>query len=146
MQRALARAKKQIRYQDLQDLSARLRAAIDGVRGSTGLERIVVKDAGRITFLNVDEIDWIEAADNYVQLHAGGASHLVHGTLTKLEARLAPAQFLRVHRSPIVNVSRIQALEPLSHGEYRIVLRDGTDLVSGRTYRERLDRLVTSSL
>jgi two-component system LytT family response regulator len=81
MQRALARAKKQIRYQDLQDVSTRLRAAIDGVRGSPGLGRIVVKSAGRITFLNVDEIDWIEAFDNYVQLHAAGTSHLVHGTL-----------------------------------------------------------------
>lgn len=145
MQRALARAKQQIRYQDLQDLSSRLRAAIDGVRGAPGLERIVVKHAGRITFLNVDEVDWIEAADNYVQLHAGGTTHLVHGTLAKLEARLAPQRFLRVHRSTIVNVSRIQALEPLSHGEYRILLRDGTSLTSGRTYRERLDRLVTSS-
>jgi two-component system LytT family response regulator len=95
--------------------------------------------------LNVEEIDWIEAADNYVQLHAAGTAHLVHGTLAKLEARLAPAQFLRVHRSAIVNVSRIQALEPLSHGEYRIVLRGGTSLTSGRTYRERLDHLVTSS-
>ena len=78
------------------------------MRGSTRLERIVVKNAGRI-------------------------------------ARLAPAQFLLVHRATIVNVSRIRALEPLSHGEYRIVLRDGIHLTSGRTYRERLDRLVTSS-
>ena len=85
------------------------------------------------------------AADNYVQLHASGTAHLVHGTLAKLEARLAPGQFLRVHRSTIVNVSRIQALEPLSHGEYRIVLRDGTRLTSGRTYRERLELLMTSS-
>lgn len=69
----------------------------------------------------------------------------MHGTLAKLEARLTPAQFLRVHRSTILAVSRIQALEPLSHGEYRIMLRDGTSLTSGRTYRERLDRLVTSS-
>jgi two-component system LytT family response regulator len=66
----------------------------------------------------------------------------VHGTLTKLEASLNPDQFLRVHRSLIVNVSRIQSLEPLLHGEYNIVLSNGTTLTSGRTYRDRLSQLV----
>lgn len=87
----------------------------------------------------------IEAADNYVQLHVGGETHLVHGTLGKLEASLDPARFLRVHRSAIVNLTRIRTLEPLFHGEYRIVIDSGDEVTSGRTYRDRLERLVTNS-
>jgi two-component system LytT family response regulator len=145
MQKALARAKKQIRATNLDHLGERLQALIDGARRPEGLQRIVVRNAGRISFLNVDEIDWAEAADNYVQLHVAQDTHLVHGTLTKLEASLNQDQFLRVHRAVIVNVSRIQALEPLPHGEYNIVLSNGTTLTSGRTYRERLSRLVAKS-
>lgn len=155
MQNALARAKKQIQSRGLVQLSERLRQLLDGerpqserpqsVRPSRPLERIVVKHAGRISFLNVSEVDWIEAADNYVQLHAGRDTHLVLGTLSRLEASLSSEQFLRVHRSAMVNLARIASLQPLLHGEYRIQLVTGAELTSGRTYRARLEQLISSS-
>jgi two-component system LytT family response regulator len=165
MQKALARAKKQIQSRGLEQLSERLRqllesertegeraqsarldsARLDGARPARPLERIVVKHAGRISFLNVSEVDWIEAADNYVQLHAGRDTHLVLGTLSRLEASLSSEQFLRVHRSAIVNLARIASLQPLLHGEYRIQLVTGAELTSGRTYRARLEQLISSS-
>jgi two-component system LytT family response regulator len=145
LQRALDRAKKLVRLRQLDRLGESLRAALEAAQRPGGLERIVLKSAGRISFLSVDEIDWIEAADNYVQLHAGRETHLVHGTLGKLEASLDPEKFLRVHRSVIVNLARIRTLEPLFHGEYRIVLDSGDEVTSGRTYRDRLERLVKNA-
>jgi two-component system LytT family response regulator len=109
------------------------------------LERIVIKASGRISFLNVEEIDWIEAADNYVQLHVGRDSHLVHGTLSKLEGGLNPEKFLRVHRSTIINLTRVKEIRPLFHGEYSILLLDGTELTSSRTYRDRLEPLLANT-
>jgi two-component system, LytTR family, response regulator len=145
LQRAFDRAKALVRLRQLDRLGESLRAALEATQRPGGLERIVLKSGGRISFVSVDEIDWIEAADNYVQLHVGGETHLVHGTLGKLEASLNPETFLRVHRSAIVNVTRIRTLEPLFHGEYRIVLDSGDEVTSGRTYRDRLERLITNS-
>jgi two-component system, LytTR family, response regulator len=84
------------------------------------LDRLVVKSPGRIYFIEVREIDWIEAAENYVQLHANRQTHLVHGTITALEKRLDPRLFIRVHRSTIVNLARIKEINTLFHGDYRI--------------------------
>jgi len=145
LQRALDRAKTLIRLRQLDRLGESLRAALATARRPSALERIVVKSAGRISFLSVDEIDWMDAADNYVQLHVARETHLVHGTLGKLEASLDPEKFLRVHRSAIVNLARIRTLEPLFHGEYRIVLESGDEVTSGRTYRHRLERLVKNA-
>jgi two-component system, LytTR family, response regulator len=145
LQKALDRAKALVRLRQLDRLGESLRAALAAAQHPGGIERIVVKSAGRISFASVDEIDWIEAADNYVQLHVGRATHLVLGTLAKLEASLSAEKFLRVHRSAIVNVTRIRTIEPLFHGEYRIVLESGDEVTSGRTYRERLERLVSNA-
>jgi two-component system LytT family response regulator len=105
----------------------------------------VVKYAGRISFLNVSEVDWSEAADNYVQLHVGRDTHLVLGTLSRLEASLSSEHLLRVHRSAIVNLARIASLQPLLLDEYSIQLVAGAELTSGRTYRARLEQLISSS-
>jgi two-component system LytT family response regulator len=102
-------------------------------------DRIAVRNNGRVVFLKLADIDWIEAADNYVCLHAGRDTHLVRETMNELEARLDPAQFLRVHRSSIVNLDRIRELQPWFRGEYRIVLRDGTQLTLTRNHREKLE-------
>jgi two-component system, LytTR family, response regulator len=134
LQKALDRAKAMVRLRQLDRLGESLRAALAAAQRPGGVERIVVKSAG-----------WIEAADNYVQLHVGRETHLVLGTLAKLEASLTPEKFLRVHRSAIVNVTRIRTIEPLFHGEYRIVLASGDEVTSGRTYRDRLERLVTNA-
>jgi len=105
------------------------------------VERFAVRGSdGRIRFVCADEIDWVEAEANYARLHAGGRSHLLRETMTALEEKLDPARFLRIHRSTIVRLDRIQELEPLFQGEYLVRLRDGTRLTSGRTYRARLQR------
>lgn len=101
--------------------------ALPLIRGSEWTERFVVKSAGRIVFVRAAEIDWIEAADNYVYLHAGRAAHLVRMTLKAIEERLDPARFARVHRSTIVN---LDAVRELAGGE--VVLRDGTRLPVSR--------------
>jgi len=140
---ALERARSRIRGENLGAVSERLHEMMAALRVERKyLERLSIKSAGRITFLSVDEIDWIEAADNYVQVHAGRESHLLHATMNSLEGRLDPDKFLRIHRSAIVNVGRIKELHPMFHGEYRIVLKDGTRLTSGRGYRENLQKLL----
>jgi two-component system LytT family response regulator len=106
------------------------------------LERLVIKSGGRIYFLNVEEVDWIEAADNYVELHVGRESHLLRETISGLAARLDPARFLRIRHSTIVNLERVKELRPLFRGEYLIVLRDGTELTSSRRYRKNLDAIL----
>jgi two-component system, LytTR family, response regulator len=148
-QKALRRAKTQINQANVKDLNERLLSAIQDSRLAEKregyLERVVVKAGGRIFFLSVEEIDWIEAADNYVRLHAGKESHLVHGTMSKLESCLDPKLFLRVHRSTIVNVTRIRELQPLFHGEYAIKLSSGKELTSSRSYRDKLQRFLENS-
>lgn len=105
-------------------------------------ERIVVRSRGQVTFLRVDEIDWIEAAHNQVRIHIGRDVHLLRESITDVEGRLQPHMFLRIHRSLIVNVDRIRRLEACGYGEYLVVLHDGKKLSLSRGYRDRLDRFV----
>ncbi len=102
------------------------------------LERVTIKTAGRIYFVNTTEIDWVEAAGNYLRLHVGPKSHMLRETMNNLEARLEPERFWRIHRSTIVNVDRIRELQTLFHGDYVVVLRDGKELTLSRTYRRNL--------
>lgn len=140
---ALARARQLMRGQKSDDVSEQLRGLLADLKARDQyLTRLSIKNNGRILFLNVTEIDWIEAADNYVNIHAGSKSHLLHATMNNLEARLDPCEFLRIHRSTIVNVRRIRELQPLFHGEYQITLKDGVQLMSGRSYRNRLQELL----
>ncbi|MEW6733164.1 MAG: LytTR family DNA-binding domain-containing protein [Acidobacteriota bacterium] len=110
------------------------------------LERVVIKSAGRIFFVNVDEIDWIEASGNYVRLHVGDRSHLLRETMDAMATNLASDQFLRIRRSVIVNIKRIKELQPLFKGEYLIILWDGTELTSSRHYRDHLKPLLGESV
>jgi two-component system LytT family response regulator len=109
------------------------------------LERLLVKTDGRVLLLKVDDIDWIEAADNYVNLHAGKESHMMRETLSSLEGKLPPARFMRVSRFAIVNLERIQELQPMFHGEYVVVLKTGTKITLTRSYRDKLDQLMGKS-
>jgi len=102
-------------------------------------DRIAVRNNGRVVFVKLPDIDWIEAADNYVCLHCGHETHVVRETMNELEARLDPAQFLRVHRSSIVNLDRVRELQPWFRGDYRVVLRDGTQLTLTKNHREKLE-------
>jgi two-component system LytT family response regulator len=108
------------------------------------LKRLAVRSAGKTVFLDLEEVDWIGAAENYVELHAGRAIHLLHVTMNTLEKSLDPETFLRIHRSIIVNVDRIKDVQSSAHGEYVITLRDGARLQSGRTYADRLKGLVNN--
>ncbi|HEY9154606.1 MAG TPA: response regulator [Opitutaceae bacterium] len=101
------------------------------------LARFVVKDAGRVFFIPVDATDWLEASGNYVGLHVGGKTHLIHETLRVIERSLDPKKFLRIHRSTIVNVDRIKELQPFANGEFVVILHDGTRLKLSRSFRER---------
>jgi len=108
-------------------------------------ERIVIKSDGEIVCLKPNEIDWAESAGNYVCLHVGAATHILRETITALESRLGPRQFMRVHRSTLVNVDRIKTLKPSLYGDYSILLRDGTKLTLSRGFRESvLKRLGTA--
>jgi two-component system, LytTR family, response regulator len=120
----------------------RLEALLAGAAAPAAAGRIAVRTADRVIFVGHDEIDWIEGAGNYVRIHAAGTQHLVRDTLKSMSDRLDPQRFLRVHHSHIVNVDRIRELRPWSHGEYIIVLADGTRLASSRSYSETLRRLV----
>jgi two-component system LytT family response regulator len=106
--------------------------------GKRYLERLVIKASGRIYFLETAEIDWIEAEGNYVSVHSAKKSHLLRETISSLEAQLDPRKFLRIHRSSIVRIDRIQELQPWFHGEYRIILQNGTQLTLSRNYRDKL--------
>src|SRR5271157_3336964 len=103
-------------------------------------QRIVIKADGEIVCLKPGEIDWAESAGNYVCLHVGAATHILRETITSLETRLGHRQFLRVHRSTLVNVDRIKTLRPSLYGDYAILLRDGTKLTLSRGFRENVLR------
>ena len=138
-QKALGRARAQIRQSTGAALDPRLTRLLDTLGNRPRpTDRVVIKSAGRIMFLRTDEIDWVEAADNYVRLHVGPESHLLRETMGALEARLDPAKFLRIHRSTVVNIDRLKELQPWFHGDYIVTLQDGTRLNLSRTYRDRV--------
>jgi two-component system LytT family response regulator len=142
-QEALQRARTQIQRAETGDLGRRLLALVKDLRrDQPKTDRLVVKSGGRLFFLRTDEIDWIEAAGNYVRLHVGNTSHLLRETMNAIESRLDPEKFFRIHRSRIVNMERIQEMQPWLNGEYAVLLRTGTRLTLSRGYREKLqDRL-----
>lgn len=105
-------------------------------------ERVVVRTNGKVVFLRADEISWVEAAGNYVNLHAGTESHVLRESMKNMETRLDPDLFVRIHRSAIVNVNRIRELQPWFHGEYVVILHDGTRLMASRVFSDRLDKLI----
>jgi two-component system, LytTR family, response regulator len=126
----------------LEHLTAEQRELEERVSRSAGgryVDRLMIKSGGRMFFAKVSEIDWIEAAGNYVRLHFGREAHLVRETMASLEAKLDPAQFLRIHRSTIVNLDRVKEMQPWFSGEYTVILRDGTQLRLSRGYRDKLE-------
>jgi len=142
-QTALKRAKERIAQKRPGELDQRLAALLAEMKPeAAALERMAVKTSGRVIFIKTADIDWIEAADNYVNLHVGNESHLHRETLTALAERLPPKKFMRISRSTIVNVDRIKELQPLFHGEYAVILRNGTTLTLSRSYRDVLDQLI----
>jgi two-component system LytT family response regulator len=141
LRRSVERAIQRISARHQPDLTTQLQALLDS-RTRKWPERIVVREGERFDFVPVDSIEWIESANNYVQLHCGSRQHLLSESLTNLEGRLNPARFLRIHRGRIVNLSRIEAIHPLLGGTYELELRSGTRLTTGRQYKNQVQALL----
>lgn len=142
-QSALHRAIEHLKQRQSVKLDERLSALLADLKPEAKpLDRLAIKSEGRVVLVKTAEIDWIEAADNYVNLHVGNESHLLRETMSALEQRLPEDTFLRISRSTIVNVERIRELQPLFHGEYVVILRNNTRLTLSRGYREKLNRLL----
>jgi two-component system LytT family response regulator len=109
-------------------------------------ERLVIKTKGRIVFLNLDEIDWVEASANYVRLNVGKESYLYRETVSRISERLNPNLFIRVHRSMIVNVRKIKELIPVNSGEYIVILKNGKELSCSRGYRANLQQMISRNM
>jgi two-component system LytT family response regulator len=139
--RALERAREHIQRPN--GFGEHLRELLNDVKSEQKEgDRLVVKSSGRVLFLRTQEIDYIEAAGNYLTLHVGKDTHLLRETMNNMEARLDPRKFMRIHRSSIVNIERIKELQPWFGGEYVVVLRDGQQLTLSRTYRSKLQELL----
>lgn len=137
---AVKRVRQSVDRNDLEDLNRKLSKLIDSSQKERRfLNRVIIKSSGRVTFLRVVEIDWIEAAGNYVRLHWGNESHLLRETMNALEEKLDPEMFLRIHRSVIVNIDRIKELQPAFHGDYFVILKNNKQLPLSRGYRERIE-------
>ncbi len=140
---ALARARERIEHRVDTDLERKLLALVNDLKpGPQPLERFVIKSGGRVFFLRARDIEWIEAAGNYVKLHVGPETHVFRETMNSIESKLDPAVFFRIHRSHIVNIERVRELQPWFNGEYVVFLTSGTRLTLSRGYREKLqDRI-----
>lgn len=134
LQRALERARAQT-------ARTAARPSLAGVVHELRSDRLAVKQRGRIVLLRLEDVDYVTAEGAYLRIHSGDRTHLIRETISALEARLSGQRFARVHRSLIVNLDRVRELEPLYRGEYVIWLTDGTRLVTGRTYRERIQQV-----
>ena len=142
-QKALDRARARLRNKEGDDLNQRVAELLADLRGGARTpDRLAIKTAGRVILLKIDDIDWVEAADNYVSLHVGNESHLHRETMSTLETKLPADKFMRISRSTIVNVERVKELQPLFHGEYSVILRNGTRLTLSRSYRDKLQHLL----
>jgi|SRR5579863_1717476 len=121
------------------DSLGRAKSAIASDGAAQLPERIAVRRNGSVLLMKLDEIDWIEAADNYVCLHCGVETRMLRQTMNEVEARLRADRFVRIHRSAIVNIDRIKELRPSFRGAWQVILRDGTRLTLTRGHREKLD-------
>ena len=141
-QTALRRALDRLKQSQGDEINQRLSALLADLKPEAKLPgRMAVKVGGRVIFIKLEEIDWLEAADNYVNLHIGAEAHLLRETMAAMEAKLPEEKFLRISRSTIVNIDRIKELQPMFHGEYVVVLRSGAKLTLSRGYRDKLQQL-----
>ncbi len=146
--KAMARARSEHERREAGSAGRQLMALLQEVesRRTKYPERLVIKTSGRVVFLKVDEIDWVDAAGNYVRIHAGSESHMLRETMGRLEERLDPDRFLRIHRSTIVNIEGIRELQQQFHGDYLVVLENGQRLTLSRSYRDRIQELLDRSI
>jgi two-component system, LytTR family, response regulator len=143
---ALIRAKARLRSSPAaDDPSQRILGLLEAIAAPTRfLKRLAVRSGNKTMFVDLEDVDFMRAAENYVELHVGRAAYLVHVAMSGLEASLDPEAFLRIHRTTIVNMRRIKEVEPGPHGEYVVTLEDGTRFPSGRTHSHKLRALATN--
>ena len=147
LEAALCRAKARHDDHTIREFGRRMLKMISTRRTSGSyLDRLVVKSAGTTRFIRVVEIDWIEGAGVYVNLHVARKELLYRAALNELAENLDPMRFVRVHRSAIVNIDSILELQPISHGEFDLVLKDGHRCRVSRTYRALLEERLGQSL
>lgn len=146
---ALQRARESLTRDRHSDLGRRLisvlsqlPAGVNDTRQKDRSDRIVVRSGGRVVFVKTAEIDWVEAAGDYVTLHVGKKAWLLRETISKMERELDASGFTRIQRSTIVNLERVGEMRALDNGEYRVFLRDGTELKLSRNYRHALSKLL----
>ena len=148
---AVARAKATLHSKEVEKVSERLVGLIQDRRDQSARtpnsspNRLMIRSSGRVYFVKIEEIDWIEAADYYARIHAGGRSHLLRESLASLEEKLDSEQFARVHRSAIVNMDRVKEMRPLFKGSHALVLEDGTQLWLSRQRRAELEERLSQS-
>lgn len=141
---AFERARAQIRAGSIEALQAQVDRLLDHVSaGRKWRRRILVRKAGRVLFLPVDEIDWFEAEDYYCRIHANGSSHLDRRSLASLEDELDPSRFFRTHRSAIVNLDRVRQIDELGRGDAIVRLADGSEVRLSRSRRAAFDEAMT---
>jgi two-component system, LytTR family, response regulator len=142
---ALERAKTRLNSDSPNEANRQILSLLEAIKAPNRyIKRLAVRSAGKTVFVDVEAVDWMEAAENYVQLHTAQESHLIHVAMNTLEKSLDPELFLRIHRSIIVNVGRIKELHAGSHGDYLIILQSGAQLRSGRTYSDKLRALAAN--
>jgi two-component system LytT family response regulator len=133
LERAVKRARERLASDGQHEVVRQLQSLLTTYRPK-GPERFVVRKTNHYEFVSADSIDWIESADNYVELHCGNKTHLLNETMSGIEQRLDPKKFLRIHRCHIVNTTRIVAIHPLMSGTYELEMQHGARLTSGRNF------------
>lgn len=144
LNKAIIRAKRRIKAQASTDVEEKLRLLLKDVRNEPKyLKRIPVKSSKGTNLVTIEEIDWIGAADHYLELHVERETYLIRGKITEMEQKLDPEKFVRIHRSTIVNIDRIKSFQPMFNGDQIIILKNGTELNMSRTYHEKLMLLLS---
>jgi two-component system, LytTR family, response regulator len=147
LHQAVDRARKELlKTKDGEAAHHILRYLSEAGMHSSAHRRLIVRTGGRVVFLSFDEIDWVEAAANYVRIYIGKQAYSLRKGIGEIAERLDSAQFIRIHRSVIVNVHKIKEVQPVNSGEYIVVLKDGKELPCSRGYRSGLQELVDRTL
>lgn len=147
LHQAMDRARSELLKTNHHDTTERILQYLSETRDQSATSRrLIVRAGGRVVFLSFDEIDWVEAAANYVRIYVGKQGYLLRRGIGDIAERLDPKQFIRIHRSAIVNVQKIKELQPVNSGEYIVILKDGKELSCSRGYRSGLQELVDRTL
>jgi two-component system LytT family response regulator len=142
-QKSLRHAREQLRREDRGLSDPRLAALLENLKPEAKqLDRLAFKSNGRVLFVRIEEIDWLEADGNYVHLRVGNVSHQLRETISGLETQLPADRFMRISRSVIVNLDRIKELQPMFYGDYAVILQSGARLTLSRNFRERIEKLL----